>query len=132
MESKTLRVSFVLEAVVCDHCDTFFGVPKHLEQRPFFCPLGHRNAGREWSAPDQQRIDDAIHRAAWEAIQRIAAAAVCEVNPSVERGFVVGYECSHGDYWESYDAWSSHVGESVASGLVTHSDIGGVEDETAR
>jgi hypothetical protein len=45
-ETQTLKVHFVLEAVMCDHCDTYFGVPKWLDGAPFHCPLGHRNDPR--------------------------------------------------------------------------------------
>lgn len=113
MASEKLRVTFALEAVVCDHCDTFFGVPKYMERRRYVCPLGHPNEARSWPpAPD----DDTAPT--WAVLQRVAAAAVCEVNPAVERGFVVGFECGHGDYWASYDQWTSHVGESIASELI--------------
>lgn len=43
-----LEVKLVLEAVICDHCDTYFGVPVWLSGHPYHCPLGHRNEGREF------------------------------------------------------------------------------------
>lgn len=43
---RTLKVQVVLEAVVCDHCDTYLGIPLDFDGLPFHCPRGHRNNPR--------------------------------------------------------------------------------------
>ena len=41
-----IQVQLVVEAEVCEHCDTSFGLPVYLKGHPFYCPLGHRNEAR--------------------------------------------------------------------------------------
>lgn len=55
----TIKVHLVLEAVMCDHCDTYFGIPTTFDGKPFHCPRGHVNPGRPFStgdSPPQQQI----------------------------------------------------------------------------
>ncbi|MFA4050959.1 MULTISPECIES: hypothetical protein [Mycobacteroides] len=68
----TLKVKLVLEAVICDHCDTYFGVPLWLSGHPFHCPLGHRNEGREFETePDTPNV--APPEGIWEVLTGAAA-----------------------------------------------------------
>jgi len=68
----TLRVKLVLEVVICDHCDTSFGVPVWLSGHPIHCPLGHRNEGREFETePDTPNV--APPEGIWESLNGATA-----------------------------------------------------------
>ncbi len=52
-----IKVKIVLTAVICDQCDTYFGVPLWLSGSPFHCPLGHLNTAREFETDEPAELD---------------------------------------------------------------------------